>query len=104
MRSAALFLLASCIPALAQQCTGNDIRPDSLATSEVIFYDTDSGHDLVEDLFAALGTKIRWEGDGDGEVGWDEEKNKIVVRARSGYSQLAEMATAHPLTRAYRLH
>ncbi|KZO99073.1 hypothetical protein CALVIDRAFT_398460 [Calocera viscosa TUFC12733] len=58
MRPAALFLLASGVPALAKQCTSNDIRPDSLGTSEVIFYDTDGGHHLLEDLFAALGTKI----------------------------------------------
>ncbi|KZT54455.1 GDP-mannose 4,6-dehydratase [Calocera cornea HHB12733] len=57
-----------------------------LATGE-----THKVREFVEKAFAVVGTKIRWEGEGVDEVGWDVEKNKIVVRVDPRYFRPAEV-------------
>lgn len=67
-------------------------RPDDyvVATGE-----THTVREFVEKSFALIDVKIRWEGTGENEVGYDDKTNKVRVRISSKYYRPAEVEYLH---------
>jgi len=63
-------------------------KPDDyvVATNEI-----HSVRDFVEKSFSHVNVKIRWEGKGENEIGYDDATNKVRVRVSSKYYRPAEV-------------